>query len=142
MTALLANDHVQLAIPEGGEDSARAFFVDLIGMREVAKPDTLSPQGCWFAAGEVALHLGVDPDFTPATKAHPAIWMLCAHGWNRPVSPAATTSQWQATAVSSPPTHSETGWNSCRRSSGWRGPQPGASACDSALRPVPCPSRR
>ena len=72
MTALLANDHVQLAIPEGGEDSARAFFVDLIGMREVAKPDTLSPQGCWFAAGEVALHLGVDPDFTPATKAHPA----------------------------------------------------------------------
>ena len=61
MTALLANDHVQLAIPEGGEDSARAFFVDLIGMREVAKPDTLSPQGCWFAAGEVALHLGVDP---------------------------------------------------------------------------------
>ena len=72
MTALLAYDHVQLAIPEGGEDSARAFFVDLIGMREVPKPDTLSPQGCWFAAGDVALHLGIAPDFTRATKAHPA----------------------------------------------------------------------
>ena len=72
MTGLLAYDHVQVAIPEGGEDRARAFFVDLIGMREVAKPDTLSPQGCWFEAGAVSLHLGVDSDFRPATKAHPA----------------------------------------------------------------------
>jgi len=72
MTGLLAYDHVQLAIPPGGEDRMRAFFVDLIGMVEVPKPDTLSPQGCWFEAGAVALHIGVDPDFSPATKAHPA----------------------------------------------------------------------
>ena len=72
MSGLLGYDHVQLAIPEGGEDRVRAFFVDLIGMREVPKPDTLSPQGCWFEAGPVSLHIGVDPDFRPATKAHPA----------------------------------------------------------------------
>ena len=72
MTGMLAYDHVQLAIPRGGEDRMRAFFVYLIGMREVPKPDTLSPQGCWFEAGEVSLHIGVDPDFRPATKAHPA----------------------------------------------------------------------
>ncbi|GAB5349873.1 VOC family protein [Alteriqipengyuania sp. 357] len=72
MSVLLAYDHVQLAIPRGGEDRARAFFVDLIGMREVPKPVTLSPHGCWFEAGAVSLHIGVDPDFRPATKAHPA----------------------------------------------------------------------
>jgi len=72
LSALLAYDHVQLAIPRGGEDRARAFFIGLIGMREVPKPDTLSAQGCWFESGEVSLHLGVDPDFRPATKAQPA----------------------------------------------------------------------
>ena len=72
MTALLAYDHVQLAIPRGGEDRMRAFFVVLIGMREVPKPDTLSSEGCWFEAGTVSLHIGVDSDFRPATKAHPA----------------------------------------------------------------------
>lgn len=80
MSGLLAYDHVQLAIPRGDEDRARAFFVDLIGMREVPKPDTLSQEGCWFTAGEVALHLGVDPDFQPATKAHPAFLTVDLEG--------------------------------------------------------------
>ncbi len=65
-------DHVQIAIPAGGEDEARAFFVGLLGMREVPKPDTLSPSGCWFEGGGANLHIGVDPSFRPATKAHPA----------------------------------------------------------------------
>ncbi len=66
-------DHVQLAIPAGGEDQARAFFVGLLGMREVPKPANLSSSGCWFEAGGVSLHIGVDPDFSPARKAHPAM---------------------------------------------------------------------
>ncbi|AWW75637.1 glyoxalase [Erythrobacter sp. KY5] len=65
-------DHVQIAIPEGGEDEARLFFVGLLGMQEVPKPSNLSPQGCWFDGGTVSLHIGVDPDFRPASKAHPA----------------------------------------------------------------------
>ena len=66
-------DHFQLAIPEGGEEKARSFFVDLLGMEEVAKPAALSPKGCWFTAGTAALHVGIDPDFRPARKAHPAL---------------------------------------------------------------------
>ncbi len=65
-------DHVQLAIPENGEDAARSFFIGILGMREVPKPSNLSRQGCWFEGGAVNLHLGVDPDFRPAKKAHPA----------------------------------------------------------------------
>ena len=65
-------DHVQLAIPEGGEDEARRFFVEILGMAEVPKPANLSPSGCWFEGGGARLHIGVDPDFRPAVKAHPA----------------------------------------------------------------------
>lgn len=66
-------DHVQLAIPRGGEDQARPFYVDVLGLTELPKPPELAARGgAWFAAGPVQLHLGVDPEFRPATKAHPA----------------------------------------------------------------------
>ena len=71
--AVVGLDHVQLAIPEGAEDEARRFFVDLLGMNEVPKPANLSPSGCWFTGGTMSLHLGVDPEFRPARKAHPAL---------------------------------------------------------------------
>jgi len=69
---IIGIDHVQLAIPEGGEDAMRAFFIGLLGFREVPKPDNLSPSGLWLESGPVSLHIGVDLDFRPATKAHPA----------------------------------------------------------------------
>ena len=66
--------HMQLAMPADGEAVARAFFVDVLGMQEVAKPPELAPRGgAWFRSGEVELHLGVDEDFRPARKAHPGI---------------------------------------------------------------------
>jgi len=71
--AIIGIDYVQLAIPEGGEGKARDFFCGLLGMTEVSKPTNLSPAGCWFECGSVALHIGVDPDFMPARKAHPAL---------------------------------------------------------------------
>jgi catechol 2,3-dioxygenase-like lactoylglutathione lyase family enzyme len=69
-----AIDHVQLAMPPGGEDRARGFFGALLGMREVPKPAELAQRGgCWFACGPVEIHLGVEVDFRPARKAHPAL---------------------------------------------------------------------
>jgi len=69
-----AIDHVQLAIPAGGEERARSFYGGLLGMIEVAKPLELANRGgCWFASGEVQIHLGVAEDFQPAKKAHPAL---------------------------------------------------------------------
>lgn len=67
----LALDHVQIAMPAGGEAAARAFFGDLLGLPEIAKPADLAARGgCWFALGALQLHLGVDPAFRAATKAH------------------------------------------------------------------------
>jgi catechol 2,3-dioxygenase-like lactoylglutathione lyase family enzyme len=69
----LSIDHVQLAMPVGEEWKARAFYCDLLGMREVRKPDKLmSRGGAWFQSGDVRLHLGVEENFRPARKAHPA----------------------------------------------------------------------
>ena len=66
-------DHVQLAMPPGGEREARAFYQDVLGINEVAKPPHLASRGgCWFEQGALQVHLGVEADFKPARKAHPA----------------------------------------------------------------------
>ena len=67
-------DHVQIAMPAGEEAAARAFYGAVLGMTEVPKPANLAKRGgVWFEAGSLKLHLGVEPDFRPARKAHPAL---------------------------------------------------------------------
>ena len=68
-----AIDHVQLAMPPGGEAAARAFYAGILGIPERAKPPHLARRGgCWFERGALKVHLGVEADFRPARKAHPA----------------------------------------------------------------------
>ena len=67
-------DHVQLAIPEGGEDRARAFFGNLLKLDELPKPADLEARGgCWFAVADRQIHLGGDQNFRAAQKAHVAL---------------------------------------------------------------------
>jgi hypothetical protein len=67
-------DHVQLAMPPGGEALARAFYHGILEIPEVAKPaDLLARGGCWFERERLKLHLGVESDFRPARKAHPGL---------------------------------------------------------------------
>lgn len=69
-----AVDHVQLAMPAGGEAKAEAFYRDVLGMSIVPKPAALAIRGGrWFEQGGVRIHLGVEEDFSPARKAHPAL---------------------------------------------------------------------
>ena len=89
---LEAIHHVQLAIAPGTEDTARAFYGDVLGMTERPKPSILAARGgCWFRSeGGVEIHLGVEDPFVPAKKAHPGILVadidvlaarLAAHGY-------------------------------------------------------------
>ncbi len=72
--AVYAIDHVQLAMPPGGEAAARAFYAGVLGFTEVPKPAHLAARGgVWFVSGAAHVHLGVASDFTPARKAHPAL---------------------------------------------------------------------
>ncbi|WP_030941874.1 VOC family protein [Streptomyces sp. NRRL S-646] len=79
---ITAIDHVQLAAPPGSEDRLRAYYVDVLGMTEIPKPHVLAARGgCWFQAGAVQLHLGVEAapagggkcHCRPARKAHPGL---------------------------------------------------------------------
>jgi catechol 2,3-dioxygenase-like lactoylglutathione lyase family enzyme len=71
---VLSIDHVQLAMPAGREDDARAFYSGLLGINEIPKPAQLAARGgCWFENGPLKVHLGVEADFRPARKAHPAL---------------------------------------------------------------------
>lgn len=73
-TSIRAIHHVQLAMPPGGEREAVAFFEGVLGLPEVPKPPDMAARGgCWFEAGDVRLHLGVEAGFRPARKAHPAL---------------------------------------------------------------------
>ena len=70
---ILSIDHVQIAMPAGEEDRARAFYIGRLGFTEIPKPPDLAKRGgAWFQAGNVQLHLGVEADFRAARKAHPA----------------------------------------------------------------------
>jgi len=68
-------DHVQLAMPPGGEERARAYFGGLLGLGELEKPAELARSGgVWFGLPDGRqLHLGVEESFRAAGKAHPAL---------------------------------------------------------------------
>jgi len=67
-------DHVQLAMPPGAEDRATAFYEGILGIPRVPKPPELEARGgCWFERAALRVHLGVEGDFRPARKAHPAL---------------------------------------------------------------------
>lgn len=87
--------HAQLAMPRGAEDEARGFYVDVLGMTEVAKPPVLAARGgAWFRAGGLELHLGVEDDFRPASKAHPGILVDDLDGLVGRLTAAGQDAQW------------------------------------------------
>src|SRR5260221_12545310 len=70
---ILSIDHVQIAIPVASEDRARAFYSGILGFTEIEKPPQMAERkSIWFVAGAGNLHLGLEPDFHPAKRAHPA----------------------------------------------------------------------
>lgn len=74
MTHLRALHHFQLGIPAGTEETCRAFWSGVLGCEEIDKPPELARRGgCWFRAGSMEVHLGVEADFHPSAKAHPGI---------------------------------------------------------------------
>ena len=74
---VVAIDHVQLAMPPGEEETADAFYRGLLGLDRLPKPEPLASRGgCWFGNDGLQIHLGVEVDFRPARKAHPALLVV------------------------------------------------------------------
>lgn len=96
MTAPFAGiHHVQLACPAGSEPQLREFYGGLLGMVVVDKPPVLAARGgAWFRSGAVELHLGVEPDFRPALKAHPGLLCADLDGLSRRLAAAGIEVHW------------------------------------------------
>ena len=64
--------HVQITIPKGEETEGRAFYCDVLGLREIDKPDSLQRRGgFWLQLGDIQIHIGVEDSVErQATKAH------------------------------------------------------------------------
>lgn len=104
--------HIQLAIPPGGEDLARRYYGEILGMTELEKPLVLAARdGCRSQADglelhlgvELELHLGVEKDFRPAAKAHPESWSIISAPWRSGWNPAAATWSGVGSALPWPP---------------------------------------
>jgi catechol 2,3-dioxygenase-like lactoylglutathione lyase family enzyme len=81
--------HVQLAMPAGREDDAESFYAGVLGLTRVPKPVALAGRGgCWFRGSRVEVHLGVEEDFRPARKAHPALLVRGLAGLRRTLEDA------------------------------------------------------
>ncbi|GGO88385.1 VOC family protein [Wenjunlia tyrosinilytica] len=88
-------DHVQLAAPPGSEERLRAYYLDILGMAEADKPPALATRGgCWFEAGALRLHIGIEADFRPARKAHPGITVTGIEDFARRISARGATVTW------------------------------------------------
>jgi catechol 2,3-dioxygenase-like lactoylglutathione lyase family enzyme len=75
-------DHVQLAIPPGGEAAARRFYGEVLGLTEVPKPEAMRARGgMWFQAGPVQIHLGIEDGMRASAKMHPALVVTELDGW-------------------------------------------------------------
>lgn len=94
----VALDHVQVAMPAGEEAKARAFYMGVLGMTELTKPASLQARGgCWFAGGDgasVQIHCGVEADFRPAKKAHPAVLIIGVDELAERIEAAGGTVKW------------------------------------------------
>lgn len=78
---IAAIEHVQLAMPPGQEAAAREFYEGVLGIPEVPKPPHLAKRGgAWFEHRTLKIHLGVEADFRPARKAHPALLVVDLEG--------------------------------------------------------------
>ena len=81
---VLGYDHVQLAIPPGGEAEARRFYGELLGLTEIPKPETMRARGgMWFEQGAFRLHIGIEPGMRPSEKMHPALVVTELDAWQR-----------------------------------------------------------
>ena len=77
--------HAQITIPVGTEETARAFYCGVLGLKEIEKPASLKARGgFWLQAGDMQVHVGTEAGVDRAkTKAHLAYQVDDVAAWQR-----------------------------------------------------------
>jgi catechol 2,3-dioxygenase-like lactoylglutathione lyase family enzyme len=81
--SILRLHHAQITIPKGAEEEARRFYCGLLGLHEIAKPESLQGRGgFWLALGDQQMHIGTEDGVErTATKAHLAYQVAGLSQW-------------------------------------------------------------
>lgn len=82
--------HVQITVAAAEADAARDFYVNVLGLRPVAKPDSLQGRGgFWVEVGDQQLHIGVEEGVERTrTKAHVAYQVNDLAAWRERLAAA------------------------------------------------------
>jgi len=68
---IFAIDHVQIAAPRALEAETLRFYREVLALSEIPKPEELRVRGgAWFQAGNLQMHVGIDPEPSPKSKRH------------------------------------------------------------------------
>lgn len=112
MAARLARiDHVQIAAPRGGEQAAREFCAAILGLKEIEKPPLLAALGgCWLDCGSQQVHIGVERDFRPPRKAHPAFAVAGLDEWREGLAERGIEVLTDESIPGTPPFYVEDSW--------------------------------
>jgi len=85
---LIGIDHVQITIPKNEENKAKSFYCELLGLKEIAKPENRRNNGgFWLQLGKVQLHVGTENGVDRnLTKAHVAYLVDDLEKWRNILS--------------------------------------------------------
>ena len=65
-------NHIQICIPKDKEEEARRFYTNVIGLKEIPKPEALIPNGgLWYLVADIQMHIGAENEINKS-KRHPA----------------------------------------------------------------------
>ena len=80
---LLRVQHAQITIPKGAENEARNFYCDILGLREIPKPEALQNRGgFWLEVGSFQIHIGTEDGVErEKSKAHIAYEVENLEAW-------------------------------------------------------------
>lgn len=71
-SSVLGIDHVQIAVPEGWEQACRDYYLGVLGLIEIPRPERGAGRSfLWVKAGSQEIHFRPDAEFSPARFAHP-----------------------------------------------------------------------
>jgi catechol 2,3-dioxygenase-like lactoylglutathione lyase family enzyme len=90
---IIGIDHVQITIPVGQEETARAFYCGVLGLTEIRKPEALAGRGgFWLALGDLQIHIGTEDGVDRLrTKAHIAYRVTDISFWRDRLEAAGCT---------------------------------------------------
>ena len=86
MSKMISNlHHAQITISTGEENSAREFYCDFLGLKEIEKPESLKNRGgFWLELNKFQIHIGTETDFDRTkTKAHLAYLVEDLDNWRK-----------------------------------------------------------